>query len=98
VLISDLAGLAEDDARARRALARLRKSAGQVLALVPSPAAFLPPATTPHGRRVRELMVRDQRAIIEPGRRLLAKHGVTVLEGSPAIPLGQLLHGRRRAA
>jgi uncharacterized protein (DUF58 family) len=98
VLISDLAGLAEDDARARRALARLRKSAGQVVALVPSPAAFLPPATTPHGRRVRELMVRDQRAIIEPGRRLLMKHGVTVLEGSPAIPLEQLLHGRRRAA
>ena len=71
VLISDLAGLAEDDARVRRALARLRKSAGQVVALVPSPAAFLPPATTPHGRRVRELMVRDQRAIIEPGRRVL---------------------------
>lgn len=98
VLISDLAGLAEDDARARRALARLRKSAGQVIALVPSPAAFLPAATSAHGRRVRELMVRDQRAIMEPGRRLLAKHGVTVLEGSPAIPLEQLLHGRRKAA
>jgi uncharacterized protein (DUF58 family) len=98
VLISDLAGLAEDDARVRRALARLRKSAGQVVALVPSPAAFLPQATTPHGRRVRELMVRDQRAIIEPGRRVLMKHGVTVLEGSPAIPLEHLLHGRRQAA
>jgi hypothetical protein len=69
-----------------------------VIALVPSPAAFLPATTSAHGRRVRELMVRDQRAIMEPGRRLLAKHGVTVLEGSPAIPLEQLLHGRRKAA
>jgi len=99
VIVSDLAGLAEDDARTRRAIARLRRSGGQVLALVPSPPAFLPQAAaTPHGRRVRELMIRDQRATIEPGRRLLQRHGITVLEGSPAIPLEHLLHGRRLAA
>jgi uncharacterized protein (DUF58 family) len=99
VLISDLSGLAEDDARTRRAIARLRRAAGSVIALVPSPAAFLPTVSSPHGRRVRELMVRDQRATIEPGRRLLMRHGITVLEGSPSVPLEQLLsRGRRSSA
>jgi uncharacterized protein (DUF58 family) len=98
VLVSDLSGFAEDEARTRKALARLRKAAGSVIALVPSPAAFLPVATTPHGRVVRELMTRDQRAMLEPGRRLLVRHGITVLEGSPLSSLVQLLHGRRAAA
>jgi hypothetical protein len=43
-------------------------------------------------------MVRDQRAALEPGRRLLARHGITVLEGSPITSLDQLLHGRKLAA
>jgi uncharacterized protein (DUF58 family) len=98
VVISDLAGLSEDETRTRRALARLKKASGTVIALVPSPAAFLPPATTPHARRVRELVIRDQRAIIEPGRRLLVRHGVTVLQGSPLVSLDQLMNGRRAAA
>ncbi len=98
ILISDLAGLAEDEARTKRALARLRRSAGAVVALVPSPAAFLPTATSDHARRVRELVARDQRAIIDPGRRLLARHGIVVLDASPQVPLEQLLHGRRVAA
>jgi hypothetical protein len=98
VLISDLAGFAEDEARSKRAIARLRKAAGSVIAIVPSPNAFLPPTTTAHGRVVRELMVKDQRAALDPGRRLLARHGITVLEGSPLSSLDQLLHGRRAAA
>jgi uncharacterized protein (DUF58 family) len=98
VLISDLAGFAEDEAKVKKALARLRKAAGTVVAIAPSAAAFLPPATTPHGRRVRELIVRDQRAAMEPGRRLLVKHGISVIEGSPLVSLDQLLHGRRAAA
>ncbi len=98
VLISDLAGFAEDEARCKRAIARLRKAAGTVIALVPSPNAFLPQTATPHGRIVRELMVKDQRAALEPGRRLLARHGITVLEGSPLSSLDQLLHGRKAAA
>jgi len=98
VIISDLAGFAEDEARTKRALARLRKAAGSVIAIVPSPSTFLPPATTPHGRLVRELMVRDQRAALDPGRRLLVRHGITVLEGSPISSLDQLLHGRKAAA
>ena len=100
ILISDLAGLAEDEARVKKAIARLRKAAGSVVALVPAAPAFLPAAASPHGRRVRELMVRDQRALIEPGRRLLVRHGINVIEGSPLDSLDRLIGGgriRRRA-
>lgn len=95
VLISDLSGFAEDEARTLRAIARLRKAAGSVIALVPSPAAFLPHATTPHGLRVRELMTRDQRAAIAPGRRLFVRHGISVIEGSPLDSLDRLISGGR---
>lgn len=98
VIFSDLAGLAEDEGRTKRALARLRRSAGSVIAIVPSPHGFLPAATSVHGRRVRELMIRDQLAAMEPGRRLLVRHGVRVIEGAPGASLDQLLHGRRNAA
>jgi uncharacterized protein (DUF58 family) len=98
VVISDLAGLGEDEARAIRAIARLRRAASSIVAIVPSPAAFLPMPQSAHGRRIREIMVRDLVATTRAGRRLLARHGVTVLEGSPAVPLDQLLHGPRRAA
>ncbi len=93
VLISDLAGFAEDEARSIRAIARLRKVAGSVITLVPSPAAFLPFATTPHGQRVREMMIRDMRAAMEPGKRLLVRHGITVVEGSPTDSLDRLIGG-----
>jgi len=95
VLISDLSGFAEDEARAVRAIARLRKAAGSVIVLMPSPPAFLPVATTPHGLRVRELLTRDQRAQVEPGRRLLIRHGITVIEGSPTDSLDRLIRGGR---
>ncbi len=95
ILISDLAGLAEEEARAKKAIARLRKAAGSVIALVPSAPAFLPGAGSPHGRRVRELMVRDQRALIDPGRRLLVGHGINVIEGSPLDSLDRLIGGGR---
>jgi len=97
ILISDLAGVAEDESRTIRAIARLRKAAGSVVVLAPAPAAFLPPAATAHGRRVRDLMIRDARAAIDPGRRLLIRHGVTVVEGSPADSLDRLIgNGRVR--
>ncbi|HEY1813269.1 MAG TPA: DUF58 domain-containing protein [Kofleriaceae bacterium] len=98
VLISDLQGFAEDEARTRRALARLRRSSAGVIAVVPSAAAFLPPATTLHARRVRELLARDHHMAIEPGRRLLAKYGVQVVEAAPGLALDQVLRPRRRAA
>ncbi|MCX5743943.1 MAG: DUF58 domain-containing protein [Proteobacteria bacterium] len=95
VLISDLAGIVEDEARAIKALARLRRAANQVVVLVPSPVAFLAAAATPHGRRVRELMVRDQRAAYSPGRKLLMKHGIAVVEASPGESLDRLLSNAR---
>jgi uncharacterized protein (DUF58 family) len=95
ILFSDLAGLAEDEARSIRAIARLRKAAGSVIVLAPSPSAFLPPVSSAHGRRARELMVRDARAALEPGRKLLIRHGVTVVEGSPADSLDRLIDNGR---
>jgi uncharacterized protein (DUF58 family) len=95
IVISDLAGLAEDEARAIRAIARLRKAAGSVIVLAPSPSAFLPQVASVHGRRARELMARDARAAIEPGRKLLIRHGVTVVEGSPIDSLDRLIENGR---
>ncbi len=69
-----------------------------MIAIVPSPSGFLPTTTTAHGRRVRELMWRDEEAAMAPGRRLLLRHGVRVVEGAPGASLDQLLHGRRSAA
>ncbi len=95
VLFTDLAGLIEDEPRTVKALARLRKAAGSVVAIVPNPQAFLPVAATQHGSRVRELVVRDQRAVFEPGRRLLARHGIRVVEGSALDSLDRLIGGGR---
>lgn len=97
VLITDLAGFAEDEPRTIKAIARLRKAAGSVVVIAPSPEAFLPYAATPHGRRVRELMVRDAHAAMAAGRRLLIRHGVAVVEGSPSDSLDRLIgNGRSR--
>jgi len=44
-------------------------------------------------------MVRDARAALEPGRRLLVRHGVNVIEASPTDSLDRLIgHGRGRTA
>lgn len=97
VLVSDLVGLCEDEIRTTRALARLGSAAGKVVAIVPEASAFLPIATTDYGRRVRDLLIADHQAATEPGRRLLRRHGVTILEGSPAASLDRLLHKPRAA-
>jgi hypothetical protein len=94
IVISDLAGFGEDEARAIRAIARLRRASGGVIAIVPAPTAFLPTAAAPHDKRAREIVIRDLRSASDAGRRLLSRHGVTVIEGSPGVPLDQLLHGR----
>jgi hypothetical protein len=98
VLISDLAGFAEDEPRTRRAIARLRRSAGSVIAVVPSPSSFLPSAASSNARRVRGLLVADQQLAQRAGRTLLARHGVLVVDGLPGASLDQLLSRRRRAA
>lgn len=91
IVVGDLGGLAEDETKAIRAIARLRRAAGNVVVLAPSPDAFLPGAVSPHGKRVRELMIRDQRTSMAAGRKLLVRHGVTVVEASPADALDRLL-------
>jgi ABC-type phosphonate transport system ATPase subunit len=58
---------------------------------VPSPAAFLPAATSELATRARTLMMADLRATTEPGRRLLARHGIAVREGAPTDALARLL-------
>ncbi len=95
VVISDLAGISEDEPRAVKAIARLRKIAGSVVCLVPSPIAYLPAATTEHGRRVRALMVRDARAQTDAGRRLMIRHGITVVEAAPTDSLDRLIGSAR---
>ncbi|MCA9679738.1 MAG: DUF58 domain-containing protein, partial [Myxococcales bacterium] len=53
VIISDLAGLLEDEATTLRALARARRAAGSVIAVTPTRWRFAPPARTSPGSRVR---------------------------------------------
>ena len=95
IVISDMVGVAEEEPRAIRAIARLRRAAGSVLVLAPSADAFLPVTTTSHGQRVRDLMVRDQRTAMAAGRKLLVRHGVTVVEASPGDALDRVV-GRAR--
>ncbi len=95
VVISDLAGIHEDEPRAIRAIARLRKVAGSVVCLVPSPIAYLPPATSQHAKRVRAMMVQDARAQAEVGRRLMIRHGITVVEAAPTDSLDRLIGSAR---
>jgi uncharacterized protein (DUF58 family) len=101
VVISDLAGIAEDEQRAQRAAARLRRAAASAVVLVPSPLAFLPSAATAHGKRVRDLMVADQRTVVDAGRKLLVRHGISVVEAAPTDSLDRLIArrsaGTRRA-
>jgi hypothetical protein len=53
----------------------------------------------PTSRRVRALIIEDQRALVEPGRRLLTRHGIAVREGAPSDALDRLLRrGRQRRA
>ena len=95
ILISDLAGIAEDEPRAVRALARLRRIAGSIVCLVPAVGAYLPVATSQHGKRVRELMIRDAHAQTDAGRRLLIRHGITVVEAAPNDSLDRLIGAAR---
>jgi uncharacterized protein (DUF58 family) len=99
VILSDLAGWAEDEPRAAKALARLRRAAGSVVALVPAAAAHLPAATSPYGARTRSLLVAEAAAALASDRRMLTRHGIKVVEAHPDEPLDGLLgrggRGRR---
>ncbi len=96
VILSDFAGWAEDEQRTAKALARLRRAAGSVIALVPSVNAYLPATTTLHGARTRQLLLSDAAATMAADRRLLTRHGISVVEANPADPLDAMLGRGRR--
>lgn len=96
VLVSDFAGWAEDEERTAKALSRLRRAAGGVIALVPSANAYLPSTTTSYGARARALLVADAAAAMAADRRLLTRHGISVVEAQPGDPLDALLGRGRR--
>jgi uncharacterized protein (DUF58 family) len=96
VILSDFAGWAEDEERTAKALARLRRAAGGVIALVPSVSAYLPATTSLPGARTRQLLLADAAAKMASDRRLLTRHGITVVEANPGDPLDALLGRGRR--
>ncbi|MBK7535208.1 MAG: DUF58 domain-containing protein [Myxococcales bacterium] len=98
VLFSDLAGWAEDEAKTTRALSRLRRAAGSVVAVVPAAAAYLPAATSSYGARTRSLLLADAAATMAADRKLLTRHGIGVVEAAPGDALDGLLGRSRRAA
>jgi uncharacterized protein (DUF58 family) len=99
VMISDFSGWSEDEAKTAKALSRLRRAAGSVIALVPSAQAYLPSTRSSYGRRTRSLLLVDAAASVAADRRLLTQHGIAVVEASPGDPLDGLLgRGRRSRA
>jgi hypothetical protein len=83
VILSDLGGLLEDEATTARALARARRAAGQVLAIVPARWRFARPARTTPGGRVHAAMSLELREQLAAARSLFARHGVRVFEPGP---------------
>jgi hypothetical protein len=89
--LSDLSGLAEAEERTSRALMRAKRSAGQVVALVPSPKKFIPQAESELAARVRAIVVRDAELAIAPAIKLFARHGAIVIECGPGDNPAHLL-------
>lgn len=97
VIVSDFSGWAEDEERTAKALSRLRRAAGGVVALVPAARAYLPATSSSYGSRTRSLLVADAAATMAADRRLLTRHGITVIEAEPGSPLDALLGRGRRS-
>jgi len=91
VIVSNLAGLTDDEPATARAVARARRAAGQVVALVPSVSRFAPAAERAGTARVRAVLARDARDRFEAARRLLVRHGVVVIETGPGDTPASLL-------
>jgi uncharacterized protein (DUF58 family) len=98
VILSDFTGWAEDEERTAKALSRLRRAAGGVVALVPAAHAYLPATTSSYGARTRTLLIADAAATMAADRRLLTRHGITVVEAQPGDPLDALLGRGRRGS
>ena len=98
VILSDLTGIVEDEERVRRALARARRHAGGVVALVPQMPAFSTSAATDTGKLVASILTREHRRAFTEARALLARAGVRVIAAGPHDTPALLLGHRRRAA
>lgn len=97
VIISDLAGLGEDTMALTRALGRARRSSGRITALVPDPAAFLPPALSTPGQKVRRLLIHDHREATQSARLTLKRAGVRIVDVTPTTLGGSPGTGAPRA-
>ncbi len=98
VILSDLTGIVEDEERVRRALARARRHAGGVVALVPQMPAFTTTAESETGKLVASILTREHRRSFVEARALLARSGVRVIAAGPQDTPALLLGQRRRAA
>ena len=96
IILSDLAGITEDEDRVARALARARRHAGSVIALVPQMPSFAARAETEMGRLVTSIMTREHRRGFLAARTLLGRHGVRVVAAGPTDTPARLLAGRLR--
>ena len=93
IILSDLAGITEDEERVKRALTRARRHAGSVIALVPQLPAFAVRAETEMGRLVTSIMTREHRRGFVAARALLVRHGVRVVVAGPGDSPARLLAG-----
>jgi len=98
VVLSDLAGVLDDETRVARAFARVRRRARALTVVVPSTPEFAAVGETPVGRLVASIMTHDHRRELVAARSLLARHGARVVVASPGDTPARLLSSRRRAA
>ena len=98
VVLSDLTGVVEDEDRVRRSLARARRHAGSVIALVPQMPAFSTSASSDVGKLVASILTREHRRSFNDARAMLTRTGVRVLAAGPHDTPALLLGRRRRAA
>lgn len=97
VLISDLRGLLERPDITVKSLARARRGGQQVLCIAPFGPQFAPAPRTVVGQRVADILTHDERDAFEEARRLLVRHGISVLEAGPRDTPGVLLRRISRA-
>jgi uncharacterized protein (DUF58 family) len=97
VLISDLRGLLERPEVTVQALARARRGGQRVLAIAPFGPAFAPEPRSLVAHTVAAALTRDERETFAQSRRLLIRHGIPVLEATPADTPAVLLRKMARA-
>lgn len=98
IVLSDLTGVLDDEARVTRAFARVRQRAGAMTVVVPATPEFAAVGRTGVGRTVAAIMTHDHRRELTAARSLLARHGARVVVASPSDTPARLLATRRRAA